>query len=137
MAEIKGVDAVAAAVGRWQPSDLAYIESVQFTAQDGDHLAEVFITGLLQRRDSALREWPSEGATTYRITIRFLGVRQLRLKEFGGPPTQIMGFDIIDESGRGLECVQFTIEDYEHDRIGFTCTAIEVVSVVQVDGPRT
>jgi hypothetical protein len=59
----------------------------------------------------------------------FVGVRQFQLKEFGGLPTQIVGFDIVDVSDRGLENIEFSVEDYEHGRIGFVCKEIEVKSV--------
>jgi hypothetical protein len=58
-----------------------------------------------------------------------VGVQELYLKDFGGPPTQVVGFDIADILDRGWEDIQFRVEDYEHDRMRLLCKDIEVKSV--------
>src|SRR5262249_51226739 len=98
---IKGADYALSVVGRWCPSDVAFIEAVEYTAQTSEREAEVRLTGVLQRRDLATGGWPSDDAQNYRIHLRFVGVSKFSTKGLGGPPSQIMGFDILDVSDRG------------------------------------
>lgn len=132
MSHINGTNLVLSIVGRWNPSDLASIEYVEYTAQANEQEATLVLVGIIQRRDTVRYRWPSEQGPKFRVKMRFLGVQQLHLREFGGPPTQIMGFDIIDVSDRGWEVIRFSVEDYEDDRIRFFCKQIDIVSVVPV-----
>lgn len=127
--EVQGTEKVRLALGRWAPSDLAYVERLEFHGDsDGSGLT---IVGLFQRRDSA--PWPDMNGAMRRVTLRFEGVNALHIKGFGGGYTQVMGFDIRSISERGWEDADFEVEDYEDGRIGFTCSLVEVVAVEEED----
>jgi len=129
MAHINGTELVLSVVGRWNPGDLAFVERLEYTAQMDEQEAAVVLVAILQRRDSVRNGWPSEQGPKFRVKMRFLGVQQFHIREFGGPPTQIMGFDILDVSERGWEGIRFSVEDYEHDRIRFFCKKINIINV--------
>lgn len=130
MGEIKGSDLVVSAVGRWHPSDLAYIESLQYTAGTEKGQAELILDGVFQCRESVRGGWPSEVEPKFKVTLRFIGVKKLQLKDFGGFPTQIMGFEIVDISKNGWEDIRFSVGDYENDRIRFFCKQLEIINVI-------
>ncbi len=130
MSRINGTDLVLSVVGRWNPSDLAFVEHLEYTAQIDEQEATLVLVGIFQRRDSVPNGWPSEQGPKFRVQMRFFGVQQFHVKDFGGPPTQIMGFDISDISDRGWESIRFSVEDYEYDRIRLLCREIEIISVV-------
>jgi hypothetical protein len=132
VSQINGTDLVISSVGRWHPGDLAFIESLEYTAKLDDKEAELVLVGVFQRRDSVRDGWPSKEERRFRVKLRFLGVQHLYVLDFGGAPTQISGFDIIPISERGLEGIRFSVEDYEDDRIRFLCDRIEIVSVLAI-----
>ena len=129
MSGVEGTDLVLSVVGRWNPGDLAYIERLEYAAESHGQEAELILVGIIQRRDLERHGWPSENGPKFRMKMSFLGVQQLHIREFGGPPTQIAGFDITDVSNRSWENIRFSIEDYEHDRIRFFCKEFKIISV--------
>lgn len=129
MSSISGVERVIRAIGRWNPSDLAFIEQLEYTAQTSDEDSTLVCTAIFQRSDASDGSGPNDVSPRFRLRILFVGVRGLHIKDFGGPPTQIMGFDIVDISDRGWEGVTFSIEDYEDGLIGFYCKNIRIASV--------
>lgn len=110
----------------WNPTDLAYVERLDFTTQDAG-TASVVIVALFQARRAA-SHWPNVDRPLRRLTIQFSGVNGLCLNNFGGGCVQIMGFDIQQVSNRGFEGTQFEINDYEDGRIKFTCASIHVLN---------
>lgn len=132
MSHIDGTDLVSSVVGRWSPGDLAFAEHLEYTAQKDQEEAKLIFVGIFQRRDMVGNGWPSEHGPKFRVTMCFVGVQQFHVKEFGGPPTQIVGFDISDVSDRGWERIRFFVEDYEDNRIRLFCKEIKVISVVPV-----
>ena len=68
----------------------------------------------------------------YRARLEFVGVRELRIRGFGGCLTQINGLDIVDVSERQLEGIRYRVEDYEHDSIGFMCQLAAVSAIEKV-----
>ena len=132
MSDIKGIDLVVSVVGRWHPGDLAFVEGLEYTAQTDRDGAKLTLIAIVQRRDMVRNGWPSEDGPKFRVTMCFLGVQQFHINEFGGPPTQIVGFEIADVSDRGWENIRFSVEDYEHDRIRLLCKEMEVKSVEPV-----
>src|SRR5712692_4855761 len=98
MHDIPGTDLLLVAIGRWNPSDLAYVEVLEYKAQTQEGGSEILLTSIFQRRDTAAMGWPTPQDPKVRVTIRFRGIRDFYIKEFGRHPTQIMGFDILDIS---------------------------------------
>jgi len=126
---VRGTEKVKSALGTWAASDLAYIERLELHA-NGDG-SEVTIVGLFQRRNSG--PWPNVDGPMRRVTLRFGGVKSLRLEGFGGGHTQVMGFDIRSVADRGWEDTVFEVEDYEDGRIEFMCSWAEVAEVEDTD----
>jgi len=123
------VESLVNVVGRWQPADVAFIRSLYYQAQQTGNPAELHLECILERRDTAKQGWPSEGNRRFKAGLRFTGVTDLSIKEFGDGETQIMGFDILDLSDRGWEAAKYEVQDYERGRIHFLCADIEVINV--------
>jgi hypothetical protein len=68
----------------------------------------------------------------YRLRLRFTGIKEFRIREFGGCPTQITGLSIRDVSNRQLEGIRLEVIDYEHDVIRFFCDTAEVHEVERI-----
>lgn len=136
---ISGTDEVVAQVGRWSPGDLAFIEALSYRSRPDDSItrddegATLVIESLWQSRDGQ-KTWPTASRPWHRVVLAFAGVSQLRVVASVNP-IQVMGFDIHDLSGRGLEGIAFEIEDYEDGRISFYCASIRITSVSPVE-PR-
>ena len=126
MASIKGIEKIKSVIGNWNPRDLAIIEGIELKSDVGMTVSALEIRALFQPRTDS---WPNFDKEMYRVVIVFDGVRGLRLKDFGGGAVQIMGFDIHFVGDRGLESISYEIEDYEDDRIRFSCGGIEILSV--------
>ncbi len=126
MSEVIGVDAVEAMLGRWSPSDLAYVEGLRLYLKESTSALE--ISALFQRR---VREkgWPSPDGMVYPVSLAFSGVRNLSLEDFGGGRVQIMGFDISSVADRGWENVNFEVSDYEDGKLFFYCVSVRVLKV--------
>lgn len=126
MDKINGVEKVVETLGKWAPSDLVEIESLELVSKEGSTDSSLTMNALFQARADC---WPDFDKEMFRIVIRFENVSGLSLKEFGGGPTQVMGFDIIYVGDRGLERINFNVLDYEDNRISFNCKSISIESV--------
>ena len=129
MGEIKNSESVAHYLGRWNPSDLAFIDAFECRRAHGDEASQLRIMAKFQRRNNRDKVWPNDCAPYVKVTILFFGVINLSLKEFGPLPMQISGFDIIDVSSRGMENIQYIIEDYENGQIYFECAEVSIEEV--------
>ena len=69
----------------------------------------------------------------YRLRMRFTGVQDLKIREFGARPTQITGFDVIDIGDRQLEGMNFEVTDYENGVIHFFCKTASVDDIERID----
>jgi hypothetical protein len=132
MVEIMNVAMVVTYVGRWNPGDLAFIETIEYQCGSDNSDASVLLVGIMQRRDEATSGWPSTVLPSFRVAMLFDGVRELELKRFGKAPTQVMGFDIIDVSDRGWDGIRFLVEDYENGALRLSCHSISILDVVHV-----
>jgi hypothetical protein len=128
MKQLTGTDKVVEHLGRWSPRDLAYIESLSYTSAMNGDTSKLRIVALFQRRETATKGWPSDKAPFARVSIDFCGVSNFQVKGLGPQPKQVMGFDILDVSDRGLEDIRFSVEDYEHGELSFNCEEINVFS---------
>ncbi len=123
---IKGIEKIESAMGEWVPSNLAVIEGVELRSMQCGLTTNLLIEALFQsRRDS----WPDFDKEMFRVEITFTNVRGLCLNGFGGGSVQVMGFDIRFIGDRGLEGINYEIEDYEDDRIRFKCSDVSIQSV--------
>ena len=95
MSVIKNLDILETRVGRWRPSDIAFIVEALFQS---DGIGAVTLRCLLQRRDLAMDGWPDCSGAFWDVELRFTGVRKFRLEQPGIGHVQVQGFDIIDHS---------------------------------------
>lgn len=131
---IEGASKVEVVMGRWTPTDLAFVERLEF-GRGSDSATAIKLVGMFQRRD--VWRWPDVDKPMHRVTMLFDGVAGLNLKDFGSAPTQIMGFDIHAIGDRGWEGVHFEIQDYEDGRIRFFCDRVRIIAVeAEVDAWR-
>jgi hypothetical protein len=131
MADIEGTAEVESAVGRWSPWDLAEVVALSLSTDPADD-ASLVLEARWQRRGVGGAGWPDPRGRWFRVVLVFTGVRNLRLR-CDGFPQAIMGFDIHDVSSRGSSGVQFQVEDYQGDRIGFDCRGVAVRSVTPAE----
>lgn len=132
MAQIVNTEVAAASIGRWNPRDLAFVERLEYQSDSEGRPASIMLVGVMQRRDEARDGWPSATSPKFRVTLLFDGVRDFELKGFGQQPKQIMGFDIIDVSDRGLDGIRFMVKDYENGDLQFSCRTVEILDVVRL-----
>jgi hypothetical protein len=136
MSSIKNQQAVVAALGRWNPSDVAFIQALHAEA---DERGELFVRlrVMAQPRSALAGSWPSANREWFEVVFRFDQVRQLGLKGLDGWPRQLMGFAIDDISDRGWEGIRFHVQDYEEGAIEFYCYQVAIESVMPGECPRS
>lgn len=110
--------------------DLSYLANVNNEIESGSSLV---MRSLAQPR--AAGPWPAVHGEWFEVTLRFLGVQDLRLSGFGPGPRQVMGFAIDDCSDRQLEGIAYRVGDYEDDRISFFCARVVVESRRALQSP--
>lgn len=122
MKDIKNLDKINKNFNGWQPSDLAFIRKIEWTA---NNMIIVFLSQL--RKD--VIEWPDLSKDFFEISLLFENIANLKLDFSGFGIHQISGFDIIDISKNSWENLNFQIEDYENGTISFNCKEINVLVV--------
>ena len=71
-----------------------------------------------------LAEDNTKGASVRRI--RFSGVTNLSLQDFGGDLTQLASLRIEDVSGRQWDRIAYSITELEHESIAFLCRDVSI-----------
>jgi hypothetical protein len=105
----------------WQPSEIALIKSIFWSSE------KLTIDCYCQSRDAM---WPDYSKEFSEVSLEFINVSNLKV-EFSSLIQQVMGFDIIDVSGDGLENINFRVLDYEDGKIEFHCERIVVTKVTK------
>ena len=121
---ITGIEAFQAAVGRWSPEDLAFIEQVSIVREAERSQITVKMIALFQSRVLVEGGWPDPTSPFHRAVMEFSGARSVKIcfPESG----QVMGFTIDDISDRNLEGLRYRVGDYEDNRISFQCKDVSV-----------
>jgi hypothetical protein len=57
------------------------------------------------------------------------GVRDLRLSDWGGGETRIIGLDCVDISDRQWEDARWEVVDYENDMLHFYCADLAIADL--------
>jgi hypothetical protein len=117
--EIMGIDRARQLLGDFTFVDFPIVRSLRYYEKDGDPRASPTVDLVLE---SNSRTPP------YRLTIRFEGVRAMRIAEFGNRPTQITGLGINNMSDRQWEAVGWEVYDYEDDHIHFYAWTAEILA---------
>ena len=126
MADIAGTEKVLSALGRWSPSDLAFVEGLELRLEQVSSRLEIF--ALFQSRIGR-RSWPSFDEPFHPVRLSFGGVQNLRLEGFGGGLVQVLGFEISSVRDRGWEGIELEVADYEEGKFSFLCASAEVLSI--------
>jgi hypothetical protein len=114
-----------AAYGIWKAEEVAYITELHWTSDDKSSLTMVT---LVQPRDQLTKSWPRREGPWYNVTIQFSEVRNFSLVKFA-LPQQLMGFSVENLKERGLEGINYYVEDYENGIIEFYAKTADLVSV--------
>ncbi len=62
----------------------------------------------------------------YRLLVCFGHVRGVRINDFGGGETRLVGFDVIDISDRQWDSIEFQVVDFENKMMELFCKTVEV-----------
>ncbi len=117
MINIAGAEIVEAAVGRWLPTDVAFIRQFKFencTASGFDLILLV----LVQPRPPQSAGWPDPVGPFWEVEVAFERVGNLNFTIHGPWDVQCPGFDIEDISDRQWEGIKLLVYDYEGEPIG-------------------
>ena len=105
------------------PAEVAFVDSIEIRALDGDR-SEMTLRVRAQERKPGL-PWPRHDDSFMPIELRLQGVSDVSLNHVDGLPFQIVGFDIVDVSGRGLEGIAFEVLDFERGLLHVFAEAVE------------
>src|SRR5262245_15538298 len=115
MPAVENTDLVAAAVGRWSPSDVAFIRELHFTGNaerpDSTGTAEVVLRVLLQPRPVLPRGWPDPHGKFWEVALRFSGVRGCTVAQVGAGDIQTEDFGVEDLSRSQREGIRLKVSD--------------------------
>jgi hypothetical protein len=125
---IPGTEKIEALLG--VSSFVCFTNVVDFnlTALAGTGRREYRLDLVLQNDDP----WKPTPGRSFRVNLRFDGVKGLRLPEIDGPPDQITGLVIDDVSHRQLEGIRFHVSSCEGEEFNLLCRSAEVMSVERV-----
>lgn len=129
MSNLVGTEVVEREIGRWAPSDLAFIRELRY---DGDR-ATLEIEALFQPRLSNVECWPNRSGPFWRVTLQFEGIRQLRIAQNGTGDLQVGGFLLRDHSSSQMEGVTLQVADYENGVVGFWALRVVVKACERLD----
>ena len=102
MSIVNNVEAIINEVGRWNPSDIAYIRRVAFENWDGTSF-DLALQVLIQPRPPLSAGWPDLKARFWEADIVFHGVCDLVLTVCGPADIQTPGFGLDDIRNRKWE----------------------------------
>jgi hypothetical protein len=117
----------------WRAEELAFILELAYCANvgfdnDEGRGSHVIMRALAQPKDRNAVSWPRLDGEWFELELQFLGVRDLRIEQFGPGALQLNGFLIEDYSGRGWDGINFKVEDYEDNRLSLYCNRVIVKS---------
>jgi hypothetical protein len=116
MKTLSGIEEAKAVIGEFQLSEFRIIRELRF------YETETHSPCLEMTVES------EERSPSYQLKLVFTGVRSLRLREFGGKQTRIIGLDVTDISERNWENVCWQVMDYEDDNLNFLAKTATIVS---------
>lgn len=112
MSVVRDTEIIVRQVGRWNPSDVAYIRRVAFENCNGAAF-DLALLLLLQPRPPLSAGWPDPNGTFWETDICFKHVRNLSLTICGPWDIQTPGFAFEDIRDRQWEGVNLLVYDYE------------------------
>ena len=115
-------------VGRWCPSDVAYIRHVSFENCEQQSF-DMVLKVLLQPRLPLSTGWPDPNGTFWEVEIAFYQVQNLSLTMNGPWDIQTPGFALDDIRDRQWEGINLLVYDYERlakEEINFGARSAQV-----------
>ena len=123
MRNITGFDKVTKMLGEFRFSEFRIIKELHFYETHDEF-------GQTQKIDLTIE---SEDRTpNYQLKLTFCGIAGLRLDDFGGGQTRIIGLDIVDATEKQWEGVLWEVLDFENNAMEFRAKTAEIVSVAPV-----
>jgi hypothetical protein len=117
MAIVANPEVVEREVGRWVPTDVAFIRRLDFE-NCSSRAFDLILMVLVQPRPPLSVAWPDPHGSFWEVEIAFQEVRDLSFTVHGPWDVQCPGFDIEDISDRQREGVRLLVHDYEGEPIG-------------------
>jgi hypothetical protein len=117
MALVGNPEVVEREVGRWLPTDVAFIRRFDFENCSSGRFDLVLLV-LVQPRPPLSVGWPDPCGSFWEVEIAFQEVRDLSFTIHGPWDVQCPGFDIEDISDRQWEGVKLLVYDYEAEPVG-------------------
>ena len=115
MGVMRNVDLVQGLVGRWDPSEIAFIRELRFDGED-DRLELVV---LLQPRTTGVPGWPDPKGTFWAVSMLFEGIRDLELSHCQTGDLQVEGLEISDHSDSQMEDVRLQVTGRDMGALSF------------------
>ena len=135
MPPVSNVQLIVQEVGRWAPSDIAFIQRVEFENCEAASF-DLVLHVLIQPRPLTSAGWPDLSSTFWKAEIAFEGVRDLVLTQCGPWDIQTPGFEIEDIRQRQWDGQSLLVYDYEgltQEGIKFGARAAQVRSCKPAD----
>ena len=124
MTKLHGYEMALSILGEFQFRDFSLVRELRFYEEMGGDRP---IQNLEMIIESEKRE------PNYRLCLKFSGVSNLRLSNFGGGETRIAGFDVVDVTDRQWEKISWEVLDYEDGDLAFYAFTGQVVSVTALN----
>jgi hypothetical protein len=121
MNNITGFDQAEKKLGKFRFSEFRIVRELRF-------YEILHRSGLSQNVDLIVES--EDRNPNYRLKLTFSGVTGLKLDNFGGGQTRIIGFDIVDIAERQWEEIRWEVLDFENNTIEFRAKNAEIVSVI-------
>jgi hypothetical protein len=122
---IPGTEKIETLLGVSSFVGFANVVNLNLIALTGSGRREYRLDLVLQTDDP----WKPTPGKSFRVHMRFDGVKGLRLTELDGPPDQLTGLMIDDVSHRQLEGIRLQVSSCEGDEFKLFCRTAEVVDV--------
>jgi hypothetical protein len=130
---ITNIEIIESQVGRWNPSDIAFIRELRFCGikKGTDEVmssSSLELLVLIQPRPLKSMGWPDPSGKFWEASLKFEGVQNFRVNQIGAGDLQVVGFDIEDHSESQMENIRLHVIDYEEDRIDFWAHSAKIIS---------
>lgn len=112
--------------GKWDSTDVAYITELHWVTSNEPSLT---LVTFVQPRPQEGGCWPDKRRGWHRVVIKFEGISGFNLQGFGPGPQQVMGFVVDSISERGLDGLNYHVDDYENGVIEFYSRTAALLSV--------
>jgi hypothetical protein len=130
---ITNIELIESQVGRWKPSDVAFIRELRFCGMKKGTDEELIsptleLIVLIQPRPLKSVGWPDPSGKFWEASLKFEGVQKFRVNQNGAADLQVAGFDIEDHSESQMENIRLHVFDYEFDSIDFWAHSAKIIS---------